>query len=101
MKFSTRRGIYGRWNWRGLVAYGIGFAAMVPFFSTSLYTGPIAHALGGADVAMVVGLPVAACVYVFTCRSFDIEGEKLLAMAADLGLEPDDAQKSDATVPAT
>ena len=95
------RGIYGRWNWRGLVAYGIGFAAMVPFFSTSLYTGPIAHALGGADVAMVVGLPVAACVYVFTCRSFDIEGEKLLAMAADLGLEPDDAQKSDATVPAT
>jgi purine-cytosine permease-like protein len=95
------RGIYGRWNWRGLVAYGIGFAAMIPFFSTGLYTGPIAHALGGADVAMVVGLPVAACVYVLTYRSFDIEGERLLAMAADIGLEPDDTQNPDGTASAT
>jgi NCS1 family nucleobase:cation symporter-1 len=84
-----------------LVAYAVGFAAMIPFFSTGLYTGPIARALGGADVAMVVGLPVAACVYVFTYRSFDIHGEKLLAMAADIGLEPDDTQKADGIVTAT
>ena len=24
-------GIYGRWNWRGLVAYACGFVVMVPF----------------------------------------------------------------------
>jgi len=30
-------GIYGRWGWRGLAAYIIGFAAMVPF-----------HAIAGA-----------------------------------------------------
>src|SRR6185312_5651269 len=57
------RGMYGRWNWRGLVAYGVGFAVMIPFFSTGLYTGPAARTLGGADIAMLIGLPVAAIVY--------------------------------------
>src|SRR5450755_1814606 len=53
-------GMYGRWNWRGLSAYVVGFVAMVPFFSVNgLYIGPVAAALGGADVAMLVGLPVA------------------------------------------
>ena len=39
-------GMYGRWNWRGLTAYLVGFAVMIPFFSSGLYTGPIARALG-------------------------------------------------------
>jgi hypothetical protein len=52
--------------------------------------GPIARALGGADIAKVIGLPVAALVYVFVYRSFDLQGEQLLAEAADLGLEPTD-----------
>jgi len=82
------RGIYGRWNWRGLVAYGAGFIVMIPFFSTGIYAGPIARALGGADVAMVIGLPVAAWVYVLAHRSFDLHGERVLASAADYGLEP-------------
>ncbi len=82
------RGIYGRWNWRGLLAYGIGFVVMIPLFSTGLYTGPVARMLGGADVAMVVGLPVAALVYVLTYRSFDLKDERRLIAAADQGLEP-------------
>jgi len=83
-------GMYGRWNWRGLTAYVVGFVVMIPFFSTGMYTGPIAHALGGADVAMLVGLPVAAGVYLLTCRSIDLEHDRRLAAAADVGLEPDD-----------
>jgi purine-cytosine permease-like protein len=82
------QGIYGRWNWRGLLAYGVGFVVMIPFFSSGLYTGPIARTLGGADIAMVVGLPVAAVVYVLVYRSFDLQGEQLLVEAADAGLEP-------------
>jgi NCS1 nucleoside transporter family len=82
------RGMYGRWNWRGLTAYGIGFAAMVPFFSTGLYTGPVAAALGGADIAMLVGLPVSAAIYLFACRSMDLESDRRRALAADAGLEP-------------
>jgi NCS1 nucleoside transporter family len=84
------RGMYGRWNYRGLLAYGVGFVVMIPFFSSGLYMGPIARALGGADIAMVVGLPVAAAVYVFLYRSFDLHGERLLVAAADFGLEPAD-----------
>jgi NCS1 family nucleobase:cation symporter-1 len=84
------RGMYGQWNWRGLVAYGIGFVAMIPFFSTGLYTGPVARALGGADIAMLIGLPVAALVYLLACRSFNTEHDRHLARTADLGLEPVD-----------
>jgi purine-cytosine permease-like protein len=82
------RGMYGRWNWRGLLAYGIGFAVMVPFFSTGLYTGPVAAALGGADIAMLVGLPVSAAVYVLACRSLDLDADRVRARAADAGLDP-------------
>ncbi|HWW33197.1 MAG TPA: cytosine permease [Steroidobacteraceae bacterium] len=84
------RGMYGHWNWRGLTAYAIGFAVMIPFFSTDLYTGPVARALGKADIAMLVGLPVAAAVYLLTCRSMDLEGDRRRAAAADVGLDPDD-----------
>ncbi len=80
-------GIYGRWSWRGLLAYGGGFAAMIPFFSTGLYVGPVARALGGADLAMLVGLPVSSLIYLLACRSLDIEREWELAAAADRGLE--------------
>jgi purine-cytosine permease-like protein len=81
------RGMYGKWNWRGLIAYVIGFVVMIPFFSTGLYMGSIARALGGADIAMLVGLPVAGIVYLIACRSFNIEHDRHLAHTADMGLE--------------
>ena len=84
-------GMYGRWNWRGLLAYGVGFVVMIPFFSTGLYVGPVARWLGGADVAMLVGLPVAGIVYIGLCRSLDVEADRKRAAAADVGLDPDGA----------
>jgi len=84
-------GMYGRWSWRGLLAYGVGFLVMIPFFSTEHYKGPVARALGGADIAMLVGLPVAALVYLWACRSLDLEADKAQAFAADIGLDPDAA----------
>jgi NCS1 nucleoside transporter family len=83
------RGMYGRWNWRGLSAYGVGFVSMIPFFSTGIYMGPVAAALGGADVAMLVGLPVSAAVYLLACRSLDLAGDRCRARRADEGLDPD------------
>ena len=80
-------GMYARWNWRGLTAYGIGFASMVPFFSTGFYTGPVADALGGADISMLIGLPVSALLYLMMCRSLDVEQDQRLAQAADVGLD--------------
>ncbi len=81
------KGMYGRWNWRGLTAYGVGFAAMLPFSSTALYTGPVARALGGADIAMLVGLPVSALAYLLACRSMDLQRDAHMAACADEGLE--------------
>jgi len=81
-------GIYGQWNWRGLVAYTVGFAAMIPFVSTGFYMGHIARLLQGADVAMLVGLPVSAVIYLLACRSMDIETELRQVVIADRDLEP-------------
>jgi purine-cytosine permease-like protein len=84
-------GMYGRWNWRGLIAYLGGFVAMIPFFSTGMYTGEIARALGGADIAMLIGLPVSAGIYLLLYRSVDLEYDRRRAAAADVGLDPDTA----------
>jgi purine-cytosine permease-like protein len=84
-------GMYGRWCWRGLSAYFVGFIAMIPFFSTESWQGPVAKLLGGADVAMLIGLPVSALVYIFSCRSLDVMADRRLAHAADQGLDPDAA----------
>ncbi|MEU7003200.1 alpha/beta fold hydrolase [Nonomuraea sp. NPDC046570] len=89
-----QNGIYRRWGASGLIAYGLGFAAMIPFMSTGLFTGPAAVALGGADVAFVVGLLVAGGAYLVGNRHYDAADEepailasrRQLAEAAD-GLE--------------
>jgi NCS1 family nucleobase:cation symporter-1 len=80
-------GLYGRWNWRGLTAYCVGFLVMVPFFSTGVYTGPVAARLGGADIAMLVGLPVSALIYAWACRSMDLPADRAFAAAVDVGLD--------------
>ena len=82
-------GMYGRWSWRGLTAYGVGFVVMIPFFSTEHFKGPVAQALGGADIAMLVGLPVSALVYLWACRSLDLDADRRRAYHADIGLDPD------------
>ncbi|MFG2730402.1 purine-cytosine permease family protein [Streptomyces canus] len=73
---SPDAGIYGRWGVRGLIAYGAGFLAMVPFFSTTLYTGPVAEALGGADLSPLIGLPVSAGLYWLLMRGVDLSAER-------------------------
>ncbi len=71
--------MYGRWGWRGVIAYSIGFGAMVPFFSTPAYTGPVANALNGGDISLFIGLPVAGGLYWLFSRSIDVEAEKRVA----------------------
>jgi purine-cytosine permease-like protein len=74
-------GVYGRWAPKGIAAYLIGFAVMVPFFSNPIYTGPVAKALGGADITVAVGVPVAAGLFYLLMRRHDFVGEeKLIAV---------------------
>jgi purine-cytosine permease-like protein len=72
-------GIYGRWAWRGIAAYLIGLAAMVPFFSTPKFTGPVAKAMNGADLSLFLGLPIAGGLYYWFARTIDVRAEAKLA----------------------
>ncbi|WP_449433969.1 purine-cytosine permease family protein [Pseudomonas putida] len=57
------RGIYGRVNWIAIGVFFSTIALEVPFMNTSLYTGPIATALQGVDLAWMVGLVFPAISY--------------------------------------
>jgi len=75
------RGIYGRWGWRGQLAYALGLATMVPFFVTTPFIGPIADRLGDVDYSLFVGLPVSALLYLALTRNLDLRRERELAEA--------------------
>ncbi|HEY4465691.1 MAG TPA: cytosine permease [Streptosporangiaceae bacterium] len=86
-------GMYGRWGWRGILAYLVGFGAMTPFFSVgTLYEGPAAKALSGADISFFIGLPVAAILYYVLSRSIDVAAETRVAQAEAAELEAAAAQ---------
>lgn len=77
-------GIYGQWGTKGLFSYGLGVICMIPFVSNSLYTGPIASRLDGADIAFVVGLAVSSICYALLMRSVDLQAERAVVDAAPL-----------------
>ena len=52
-----------RAGWPALIAFLAAFGAMVPFMNTSLFEGPVAAMLDGADIAFFVGFVVAGAAY--------------------------------------
>ncbi|MFM9936894.1 MAG: purine-cytosine permease family protein [Novosphingobium sp.] len=69
-------GIYGAFGVRGLAGYFVGLFASAPFFVIpAIWTGPVARALGGTDIAWLVGLVVAAGVYLLASRGFSAASE--------------------------
>ncbi|MFM9919660.1 purine-cytosine permease family protein [Lacisediminihabitans sp. H27-G8] len=80
-------GLYGRWAWRGVVAYLVGFIVMIPFFSVSFFVGPVAQLLGGADFSFAIGLVVSGGLYLLFSRSLDHAAEGKAQAASDLELE--------------
>jgi NCS1 family nucleobase:cation symporter-1 len=76
----TPSGIYGRWAWRGLVAYGVGFLVEIPFMvvpdiNGHSFTGPIAKQISNVDIAWVVGLVVSGLMYLLLTRTVDVRDE--------------------------
>ncbi len=67
--FFHAQGIYGRFAWRGLLAYAAGLAAEWPFVSQPDYTGPLVARLGGADISWVIGWVIPAALYLLLARS--------------------------------
>ena len=50
-------------GWPAIVAFVLGFGAMVPFMNSSIVAGPVAKALQGADLAFYVGFIVTGVLY--------------------------------------
>src|SRR5215475_13152195 len=76
-------GIYGVWSRRGLIAYGVGFAAEIPFMVLlnvvtlkSYYTGPLAEKLNSVDIAWIVGAVVTGIVYLALARNINTTAEE-------------------------
>ena len=77
-------GIYGRWGTRGLISYACGLVAMIPFLSSSIYTGPIASAMGGADISFIFGLSVSGFAYWLLMRRVDLRAEREIISTASI-----------------
>ena len=60
---------------------------MIPFFSVSFFTGPVANALGGADISPFIGFPVAAILYYLTYRKVDLNAEWAVAEQEEAELD--------------
>lgn len=87
--FFTPDSVYGKFAWRGLLAYAIGLAAEWPFVSQPDYTGPLVKPLGGADISWLVGWFVSAAVYLILMRGVSTAGarhERIAAATPGTGL---------------
>jgi purine-cytosine permease-like protein len=60
-------------NWSGALALGAGVAAAALCVDT-VYTGPVALALGGLDLALPPGLTVSAAAYALLTRRLRVTG---------------------------
>jgi purine-cytosine permease-like protein len=87
----TPSGIYGRWAWRGLVAYGVGFLAEIPFMvvpdiNGHSFTGPIAEQISNVDIAWIVGLLVSGLLYLLLTRNVDVREEQAAIASSEAQL---------------
>jgi len=56
-------GPYRKVQWAAVFVYLAAVGAEVPFMDTTLYQGPAAHAMGGGDIAWLIGLALAGGLY--------------------------------------
>jgi NCS1 family nucleobase:cation symporter-1 len=62
-------GKYGKVNWYALLVYVLAVGIQFPFMNDpAVYVGPVANALGGADIAWIVGFVFAAVAYYVGAR---------------------------------
>ncbi|HYM50972.1 MAG TPA: cytosine permease, partial [Candidatus Limnocylindrales bacterium] len=67
--FFDPAGPFGNFAWRGLLVYFVTFALEIPFMNTTVFQGPLSKAMGGADIAWIVGLVFAIPAYYLLARN--------------------------------
>jgi nucleobase:cation symporter-1, NCS1 family len=73
-------GKYGTYNWFALVVYAVTVLVEWPFMNNAWIVGAAAKALGGADIAWIVGFVFAGVVYYIGARAG-------IAVSARIGVE--------------
>jgi NCS1 family nucleobase:cation symporter-1 len=69
-----RDGTYGAIGWRAMIAYLVAVAVQIPFIDTTLYEGPLAKQIGGADISWILALIVGSVVYYLLARGQRVRG---------------------------
>ncbi|MDV6271546.1 purine-cytosine permease family protein [Rhodococcus globerulus] len=90
----TPQGVYGGWSWRGILAYFLGFAVMIPFAVLPFYTGPVGEWLGGIDLSWLAGLLASSAAYYLFTRRLDRAAEKRAVSVSNSQLESVDVPPS-------
>lgn len=67
-------GVYGRVNWWAVGIYVLTILVEIPFVNSSLYVGPIAKKLNGADISWIVGLILSAGLYYVVATRIRVPG---------------------------
>jgi NCS1 family nucleobase:cation symporter-1 len=86
-------GKYGQFNWYALIIYALAVGIQFPFMNDSaVYVGPVANALGGADIAWIVGFLFAAIAYYLGARyrvlgTARVEAAKVLVTGSSDGAQ--------------
>lgn len=62
-------GAYGKFNKMALIVYVVGVVVQIPFMNSSVYVGPVANLLGGAELSWVLGLVVSGGLYFVLTKS--------------------------------
>ncbi len=75
-------GAYGRVNWWVVALYIVTIGIEVPFMDSSFYEGPVAHALGGGDIAWLVGLAFSILAYLALAKALMASGARRAGPAA-------------------
>jgi len=68
----TPEGIYGRVDWRTMIAYVVAIGVEIPFMNTTFYVGPMVSHLGGGDISWILGLIVASGLYYILHIGIDV-----------------------------
>jgi nucleobase:cation symporter-1, NCS1 family len=62
-------GVYGKVNWYAILVYALAVGIQFPFMNDpAVYVGPVSNAMGGADIAWIVGFVFAAAAYYLGAR---------------------------------
>ncbi|MBF4207378.1 cytosine permease [Pseudomonas donghuensis] len=83
--FRADGGVYGRFNAHAIIAYACGIVVQLPFANTSLYVGPYANLVEGADLSWLIGLLVTCPLYY--CLATRGRGQ-LVQIQCRRGLDP-------------